>query len=96
MGRNLAKLLENIYFKKIIFQKLSSTLEMWSSLSWIGQTFWWLDKLQYAETGGIDWSKFDELKGQMKQMEDRLRDEKSKVEWRLGEVTQFWNDAKWK
>lgn len=32
----------------------------------------------------------------MKQIEDTLRDEKSKVEWRLGEVTQYWNDAKWK
>uniref|UniRef100_A0A1I8EJ70 AMPK1_CBM domain-containing protein n=1 Tax=Wuchereria bancrofti TaxID=6293 RepID=A0A1I8EJ70_WUCBA len=40
----------------------------------------------------IDWSKFDE----MKKIEETLRDEKSKVEWRLGEVIQYWNDAKWK
>ncbi|VDN84919.1 unnamed protein product, partial [Brugia pahangi] len=47
---------------------------------------------KHTENGGIDWSKFDE----MKKIEETLRDEKSKVEWRLGEVTQYWNDAKWK
>lgn len=44
------------------------------------------------EAGGIDYSKYDE----MRQAEERLRDEKSKVEWHLGEVTQWWNDAKWR
>uniref|UniRef100_A0A915Q4C3 AMP-activated protein kinase glycogen-binding domain-containing protein n=1 Tax=Setaria digitata TaxID=48799 RepID=A0A915Q4C3_9BILA len=66
-----------------------------------GQCSWLRDEnsrlqLQYAETGGVDWSKFDEMKAEMRQLEDSLRDEKSKVEWRLGEVTQYWNDAKWK
>ncbi|EFO22659.1 hypothetical protein LOAG_05829 [Loa loa] len=50
------------------------------------------ERRKHAESGGFDWTKIDE----MKKVEDTLRDEKSKVEWRLGEVTQYWNDAKWK
>ncbi|KAM3728086.1 Adventurous-gliding motility protein [Dirofilaria immitis] len=54
------------------------------------------ERRRNIESGGVDWSKFDEMKNEMKQTENILRDEKSKVEWRLGEVTQYWNDAKWK
>ncbi|OZC08018.1 hypothetical protein X798_05014 [Onchocerca flexuosa] len=54
------------------------------------------ERKRNIENGGVDWSKFDEMKNEMKQVENILRDEKSKVEWRLGEVTQYWNDAKWK
>uniref|UniRef100_A0A915C164 TAR DNA-binding protein 43 N-terminal domain-containing protein n=1 Tax=Parascaris univalens TaxID=6257 RepID=A0A915C164_PARUN len=50
------------------------------------------EKRKFLEAGGIDYSKYDE----MRQAEERLRDEKSKVEWHLGEVTQWWNDAKWR
>uniref|UniRef100_A0A0R3RXD9 AMPK1_CBM domain-containing protein n=1 Tax=Elaeophora elaphi TaxID=1147741 RepID=A0A0R3RXD9_9BILA len=54
------------------------------------------ERRKNVENGGVDWAKFDEMKNEMKQVENTLRDEKSKVEWRLGEVTQYWNDAKWK
>ncbi|CAG9533825.1 unnamed protein product [Cercopithifilaria johnstoni] len=50
------------------------------------------ERKKNTENGGINGSKFDE----MKQIENTLRDEKSKIEWRLGEVIQYWNDAKWK
>uniref|UniRef100_A0A0M3I7X1 AMPK1_CBM domain-containing protein n=1 Tax=Ascaris lumbricoides TaxID=6252 RepID=A0A0M3I7X1_ASCLU len=43
------------------------------------------EKRKFMEAGGIDYSKYDE----MRQAEERLRDEKSKVEWHLGEVTQW-------
>ncbi|VDN00012.1 unnamed protein product [Thelazia callipaeda] len=39
----------------------------------------------------MDLSKFNEVKHV-----EQILNEKSKVEWRLGEVTQYWNDAKWR
>ncbi|VDN33944.1 unnamed protein product [Gongylonema pulchrum] len=54
------------------------------------------ERSRYTESDGVDWSKLEELNEQKKKIEDKLRDEKSKVEWRLGEVTQYWNDAKWR
>uniref|UniRef100_A0A183V2N7 AMPK1_CBM domain-containing protein n=1 Tax=Toxocara canis TaxID=6265 RepID=A0A183V2N7_TOXCA len=50
------------------------------------------EKRKFMEAGGVDYSKYEE----MRQAEATLREEKSKVEWHLGEVTQWWNDAKWR
>uniref|UniRef100_A0A0N5APD8 5'-AMP-activated protein kinase subunit beta-1 n=1 Tax=Syphacia muris TaxID=451379 RepID=A0A0N5APD8_9BILA len=54
------------------------------------------EKRKFAETGGVDYTKFQALKREMEEKELRLLDEKSKVEWHLGEVNQWWNDAKWR
>uniref|UniRef100_A0A915ECC3 AMP-activated protein kinase glycogen-binding domain-containing protein n=1 Tax=Ditylenchus dipsaci TaxID=166011 RepID=A0A915ECC3_9BILA len=54
------------------------------------------DHIQYLESGGGDQRNFEEERRNLHRQLDELRDQKSKVEWRLGEVKQFWNDSKWR
>ncbi|VDK53640.1 unnamed protein product [Anisakis simplex] len=64
-------------------------------LSWLKSENERLSKEMEEEkrkAGGVDYSKYEE----MSRAVDTLRVEKSKLEWNLGEVTQWWNDAKWR
>lgn len=62
-----------------------------------------LNSVVSAEKGGqgVDVSEriakeVDEVKAQYEAKAKELQEQKGKMDWRLGEVTKLWNDAKWR